>query len=598
MNKIKMYVSNKLPLEKQTHEVEEYAKKHNIEIINLSPAAPQVPDDFYNLKSRKRYTPQDTAIIYTRFSSSNQQEISITGQLNVCLEYTQKESIPVCAIYVDMSQSGRSDNRIGFMTMNSHIAEERYNGFTLITYQSNRLFRNRKSSASYKLLYENYGIKFASVTSPKYEGASGAFLEAIQEGADQYFSDILSDAVIRGLKERAAQCRYTGGYVTYGYKINPETKQYEICENEAENVRLLFNMYINKKGYTQILRVLDSRGAVTRNGKNFTKAILSDMLMNEKYNGVYTYNKSSSQDELGRRNSHKTKDNSEIIRIPGGVPAIVDQKTFELAQKLKEANKHGTKNKRQKEDYLLTGLVYCAECGSAYTGNRRFSGRNKTKYVTYRCTNHNKGEKCNCKEVNKDYIEEYVLNLIVDNVLAPEKFNELLTQFKAKNVGAEKIHSEKIKAYAREKQKLETEKENLFSYLEKGLADDMILERLSTKNAEIQRVQYELENLKTHPPRPIDEKAFKKLINKTKEVIKKRNSDELRKFIRYYVEKIIVGKDDVKVILSFSKIVLMLGGGEGSRTPVQRSGNTVFYERSRWLIIPLCARATAGLHIR
>ena len=216
-----------------------------------------------------------------------------------------------------------------------------------------------------------------------------------------------------------------------------------------------------------------------------------------------------------------------------------------------------------------------------YTGNRRFSGRNKTKYVTYRCTNHNKGEKCTCKEVNKDYLEEYVLNLIVDNVLAPEKFNELLTQFKSKNIGAEKNHSDKIKAYAQKKQTLETEKENLFGYLEKGVADDMILKRLSTKDEEIKRIQVELENLKSHPPKEIDEQAFKKLIKQTKEVIKKRNSDELRKFIRYYVDRIEIGKDDISVILSYKKIVLMYGGGEGSRTPVQRSGNMVFYERSR-----------------
>ena len=581
MSKIKMYVSNKLPLEKQTHEVEEYAQNHNFQIVSLENIPAYIPMDFYNINIHRSYTASNNTIIYARFSSANQQEISITGQLDVCLAYAKKEDLPIRAIYVDMAQSGTDDKRIAFNTMNYHIAQEQYNGFNLICYQSNRLFRNRKMSSSYKVLYKNYGIVFSSVTAPKYKGASGALLETVQEGVDQYFSDTLSEAVSRGMSQRALQCRYTGGFIPYGFKINPETKLYEINEPEAEIVRLIFKMYINNKGYTEILRELDKRGATTRRNSKFSKSGLCDMIANEKYMGTYTFNKSAPQDEFGRRNSHKTKSENEIIRVPGGVPAIIDQTTFELAQKRKEANKHGTKCKRQKEDYLLTGLVFCAECGNAYTGNRRFSGRNKTKYVTYRCTNHNKGEKCTCKEVNKDYLEEYVLNLIVDNVLAPEKFNELLTQFKSKNVGAEKIHSDKIKSYAQKKQTLETEKENLFGYLEKGVADDMILKRLSTKDEEIKRIQVELENLKAHPPKEIDEQAFRKLIKQTKEVIKKRNSDELRKFIRYYVDRIEIGKDDISVILSYKKIVLMYGGGEGSRTPVQRSGNMVFYECSR-----------------
>ena len=584
MSKIKLYLANKLPSSKQTHEVEEYAKKHNLEIVEINSAGP-IDDEFYNINSRKSFKPTSNAIIYARFSSANQQEISITGQLDVCFEYARKESYPVFAIYADMAQSGRTDNRIAFNVMNSHISKEKYNGFHLLIYQSNRLFRNKKKSIAYKCIFENYGIKLESVTSPSYEGASGALLETVQEGVDQYFSDILSESVVRGMKQRALQCRYTGGYVTYGYKINEENK-YEILESEAENVRLIFNMYINKKGYTEILRVLNEKGVVSRTGRPFTKNALADMISNEKYKGVYTFNKRASQNQLGTRNSHKFKDDSEIIKIPGGVPAIIDEKTFELAQKRKEENKHGTKSRHEKENYLLTGLVYCKECGHAFTGNRRFSGRNKIKYVTYRCTNHNKGEKCDCKEVNRDYLETFVLNSIVKNVLAPEKFDELLTSFRASNDSAEKEYKSKITSLSREIASKEIEKENLLNALEKGTAADLILERLSKKDAEIKRLKFEVDDIKSHPPKEIDEKEFKKLINKTKKVIDSKNSDALRKLISYYVSRIEIGKDDVSVVLAFSNVVLLVGGGEGSRTPVRKSIHTAFYECSLSLGLP------------
>ena len=136
-------------------------------------------------------------------------------------------------------------------------------------------------------------------------------------------------------------------------------------------------MYNDKKGYTEILRALDENGARSRTGKPFSKESLCDMLSNQKYKGTYVY-----------------KSEEEMVIIPHGIPAIIDEKTFDEAQKRKEANKKGTRSRREKETYLLTGLIVCGECGHAFTGNRRFAGRNKTKYVTYRCTNHNKGEKC------------------------------------------------------------------------------------------------------------------------------------------------------------------------------------------------------------
>ena len=169
---------------------------------------------------------------------------------------------------------------------------------------------------------------------------------------------------------------------------------------------MIFKMYNDKKGYTEILRALDENGARSRTGKPFSKESLGDMLSNQKYKGTYVYGKlSSKQPDTGKRNSHSYKSEEEMVIIPHGIPAIIDEKTFDEAQKRKEANKKGTRSRREKETYLLTGLIVCGECGHAFTGNRRFAGRNKTKYVTYRCTNHNKGEKCMCKEVNKDYLE-------------------------------------------------------------------------------------------------------------------------------------------------------------------------------------------------
>lgn len=107
-----------------------------------------------------------------------------------------------------------------------------------------------------------------------------------------------------------------------------------------------------------------------------------------------------------------------------------------------------------------------------------------------------------------------------------------------------------------------------------------------------------IEELENNKPKEIDEVEFKKLIRKTKQLIKAKKPEELRRFISFYVSKIEIGKDDIKVVLSFRNIVLLLGGGEGSRTPVRKPLTMAFSECSLSFRIPLTGRRQAGFRLR
>ena len=580
MNKIPLYIYSKLTAKKQTNEVLEYANIHNFEVFPIDKDLIYINPDFYNISIRRDRRKTDNVIIYARFSSSNQNEISITGQLDECFKYCANEHYTVIAVYVDMAQTGTNDRRYALQKLNEDISNQKYNGFNVIVYKSNRFFRNRKKASFYKCIYETYGIDVESATQHYGKGRDSTFMKTVEEGLDEYFSVELSEAVKRGLKQRAMQCRYTGGYVTYGYQINKETKLYEINETEAENVRMVFKMYADKKGYTEILRELDARGAITRKGVPFAKNTLGDMLGNEKYIGTYTYGVRTPKDENGSRNSHKYNSAENIVKIPNGIPAIVDEDIFTLAQKRKEANKHGTHSKREKEKYLLTGLLYCAECGHAFTGNVRYAGRNKTKYVTYRCTNHNKGEKCECKEVNRDYLENFVIDTIINRILIPQRAKELLNDFRQRQIKGNSEYDNRKKSLQNEITTLETQRRNILNAVDKGIATDDLLEHLQDKKHEIERIKAKLKEMENNAPKPIDEKEFKKLIDKTKEVIKQKSVDELRRLIAFYISRIEIGKDDISVILSFTNIVLLVGGGGESRTPVRKSIHTGISECS------------------
>ena len=131
---------------------------------------------------------------------------------------------------------------------------------------------------------------------------------------------------------------------------------------------------------------LNAMGYRTRLGNTFSKETLYEMLRNEKYNGVYVFSRASSKNESGRRNNHKDKPEDEQIRIPGGMPKIVDDDTFTKVQSILASRKrHGRRNGKRK--YLLSGFIYCGICGHKYCGDTMQSGKERVVVGTYVCNN-------------------------------------------------------------------------------------------------------------------------------------------------------------------------------------------------------------------
>ncbi len=77
-------------------------------------------------KSETNAAQSMNAVIYTRFSSHNQTEQSIEGQLRVCHDYAQREGYKVVGEYIDRAISGKTDDRPDFQQM---IADSKKKAF-------------------------------------------------------------------------------------------------------------------------------------------------------------------------------------------------------------------------------------------------------------------------------------------------------------------------------------------------------------------------------------------------------------------------------------------------------------------------------------
>ena len=72
-----------------------------------------------------------TAVIYARYSSENQTEQSIEGQLRVCEEYAKAHDILILNTYVDRAMTGTNDNRADFQRMLKDSSKKEWN-FVLV----------------------------------------------------------------------------------------------------------------------------------------------------------------------------------------------------------------------------------------------------------------------------------------------------------------------------------------------------------------------------------------------------------------------------------------------------------------------------------
>ena len=88
------------------------------------------------------------AVIYARYSSDNQREESIEGQLRECKEYAEKNDMLIVDTYIDRALSAKTDNRPEFQRM---IKDSTSGLFDIIlVWKLDRFARNRYDSAYYK----------------------------------------------------------------------------------------------------------------------------------------------------------------------------------------------------------------------------------------------------------------------------------------------------------------------------------------------------------------------------------------------------------------------------------------------------------------
>ncbi len=216
------------------------------------------------------------AVIYARFSSHAQNEQSIEGQLAECHAFAERNGLQIRHEYIDRALTGTTDKRPEFLRM---IEDSKRKGFQfVIVYQLDRFARNRYDSATYKAKLKKNGVRVLSAKENITDDASGILIEGVLESMAEYYSAELSQKVKRGIAITASKCKFFGGGIPLGYKVDEE-KRFIINEETAPIVKQMFEMLANGYNYAEIARYMNERGIPTSRGKAVEEYVLSDKLI-------------------------------------------------------------------------------------------------------------------------------------------------------------------------------------------------------------------------------------------------------------------------------------------------------------------------------
>lgn len=315
------------------------------------------------------------AVIYARYSSAGQRDVSIDDQIREIQSYADYHGYTILNTYADRAMTGRNDKRPQFRKMISDAANGLFQ--VVLVYKHDRFSRNQYDAIVYKKMLADYGVKLIAVTEPIPEGHGAKILESIYQAMAEEYSINLSQNVKRGQKGNALKC-LANHIPTFGYQTNPQTRKFELHPKNAPMVKRIFEMILSGERQRDILKYVAEQGYKRSNHW------LYHVLKNERYTGVYIH---------------------ADTRIEGGMPQIIDKDTFNHVRDIMNQRQHRPQLKPY--TYLLSGKIYCGYCGKLMAGESAKSHTGQL-YRYYTCTVSKAHGNCAKKRIKAEYVENLI----------------------------------------------------------------------------------------------------------------------------------------------------------------------------------------------
>jgi len=300
--------------------------------------------------------------IYGRVSTEEQAQegFSIRAQQQKLKEYANIRDWSVYGIYLDEGISGKNITQRPAITRMIADIKAGYVKNVLV-FKIDRLTRSTADLVYLIDLFKECDCAFNSLMeSIDTATASGRMFIKIIGIFAEFERENIAERCRIGF-ERKVREGYSNAsrFISYGYDRAKGQKIQTINEGEAENVRMIFDMYVNQgMSLMGIAKSLNLREIPTKYRSFWNSARVRAVLCNCNYVGKVRYA------------MHECKRNFEA---DGLHEAIISEELYNEAQILIAKNSICAPTKRPKEKNYFVGFVYCDKCGA------RFSPHNSTR---------------------------------------------------------------------------------------------------------------------------------------------------------------------------------------------------------------------------
>lgn len=315
-------------------------------------------------------------------------------------------------IFADEAITGtKTDKRNGFQEMIARCQNGEID--MILTKSISRFARNTVDTLNYVRMLKDKNIAiFFEKENINTLDMNGELLLTIMSSLAQQEVESLSQNVKIGLQMKMKRGEMVGFNGCFGYDYNPETKTLSVNEDEAQTVRMIYDMYLQGYGTTTIAKRLIELGIKNKKGEVswHTHGVMG-IIKNEKYKGDILLGKTFTTDPISKRRlANFGEENQYYIRDHH--EPIVSREVWDEAERIR---KKRAKNKvvettgnreRYTRQYAFSSMCECAYCGHKLTRRTRHSSSIYEKPV-WQCMNATKNGIANCP--NCKAIDEAIL---------------------------------------------------------------------------------------------------------------------------------------------------------------------------------------------
>ena len=449
--------------------------------------------------------------LYERLSRDDEMQgesNSITNQKKYLEDYAVQHGFGNIQHFSDDGYSGTNLNRPAFNSLLTEIEADRVG--TVIVKDMSRFGRNYLQVGFYtEMMFPKKNVRFIAVNNGV-DSANPAdddftpFLNIMNE----WYAKDTSKKIKAVFKAKMRDGKRVSGAVPYGYYRKPEDKQtLYVDEASASVVRRIFQLACDGMGATAIADTLSEDKILIPSA--YARQNHPEDCQCTNYHDPYTWNATTVGYILNRREylghtvlGKTTRDNfktkrkrianeDELLVFYNTHEAIIDQETYDKAQRMRK--RVSPRRNSEKPAHRLSGLLYCADCGSrlAYINSKPKDGKIYDSNQAFRCSRyHNKYHSCTGHYIKASTIEMLIYQAtkrVSQYVLKDEK--EFVEQLKAQyELQCEKDNTDDKKELLEAKRRMMD-----LDDLIKGLYENFTLGRLPERQFNRLMTEYDTE---------------------------------------------------------------------------------------------------------